>query len=635
MARFRLRSGSCGLALATLGLMLTSVSSTPTNANPPARMFGVPVRRAMETGRVVRPMAAHGRHRLTAPSCSATPAPGSDAFDSTTTFTTNKVSTFGFSGLASANNAGVFEGNANSVCDFESAIAAGYQNVLDSGNGSNGGGAQDSFIGAGSDNRVSAENSFDGAGESNAVEGQTAFIGAGNSGLAFGNDSAVVAGYNNVSLKESSFVGGGLFGQAAGAAAFVGAGGEEYYLAQPGNPNYFGNIASGIDSFVGSGDLNQITSTGYGSFIGAGGYSYATSGADTPGNQISGTDSFIGAGDNNTVSAQEAFLGAGLGGNVSGEYSAIAGGYYDTVSGVGAFAGAGGSNVVSGQDAFVGSGNGNTASGEGSFAGAGGTAGGSTGNTASGKDSFVGAGDKNTAAAVESFVGSGGSNDITSSAAYSVLAGGYGNTLSGEYAAVGGGYGNKATGEYATVAGGDGNTATGNFSFAGGYHADAVNNGSFVWSDHMGSTTVKDNAQNQFVVRASGGVFFYSNPTLTSGVSLPSGSGAWANLSDRNAKTNIVPLDDASILSKVAALPVSSWSYKTESGVRHLGPMAQDFYAAFGVGEDDRHITSIDEDGVALAAIKALETKLERKDAQIEALDARVRRLEATIPASR
>jgi hypothetical protein len=53
-------------------------------------------------------------------------------------------------------------------------------------------------------------------------------------------------------------------------------------------------------------------------------------------------------------------------------------------------------------------------------------------------------------------------------------------------------------------------------------------------------------------------------------------------------------------------LPVSSWQYKTERGVRHVGPMAQDFYAAFGVGTDDRHITSIDEDGVALAAIKAL-----------------------------
>jgi hypothetical protein len=71
-------------------------------------------------------------------------------------------------------------------------------------------------------------------------------------------------------------------------------------------------------------------------------------------------------------------------------------------------------------------------------------------------------------------------------------------------------------------------------------------------------------------------------------------------------KTNIVALDDATVLDKVAALPISRWSYKSEHGVRHVGPMAQDFYAAFKVGEDDKHITSIDEDGVALAAIKAL-----------------------------
>jgi hypothetical protein len=91
---------------------------------------------------------------------------------------------------------------------------------------------------------------------------------------------------------------------------------------------------------------------------------------------------------------------------------------------------------------------------------------------------------------------------------------------------------------------------------------------------------------------------------------VPPGSGAWANLSDRNAKTDIAPLDDASILAKVARLPVSSWQFTSERGVRHMGPMAQDFYAAFGVGTDDRHITSIDEDGVALAAIKALHAKI-------------------------
>ncbi len=60
----------------------------------------------------------------------------------------------------------------------------------------------------------------------------------------------------------------------------------------------------------------------------------------------------------------------------------------------------------------------------------------------------------------------------------------------------------------------------------------------------------------------------------------------------------------------MATLPISEWSYSTERGVRHVGPMAQDFYAAFKVGEDDRHITSIDEDGVALAAIKALNARV-------------------------
>jgi hypothetical protein len=73
-------------------------------------------------------------------------------------------------------------------------------------------------------------------------------------------------------------------------------------------------------------------------------------------------------------------------------------------------------------------------------------------------------------------------------------------------------------------------------------------------------------------------------------------------------------------LTKVAALPISRWSYKTERGVRHVGPMAQDFYAAFKVGEDDKHITSIDEDGVALSAIKALHAQAARLRAQHAAL---------------
>jgi hypothetical protein len=102
-------------------------------------------------------------------------------------------------------------------------------------------------------------------------------------------------------------------------------------------------------------------------------------------------------------------------------------------------------------------------------------------------------------------------------------------------------------------------------------------------------------------------VYLYSNATDTAGVKLAPGSGTWASLSDRTMKTGITPLDERAILSKVVALPVTSWSYRSEDPrVRHAGPMAQDFYAAFGLGEDDRHITSIDEDGIALAAIKGL-----------------------------
>ncbi len=71
--------------------------------------------------------------------------------------------------------------------------------------------------------------------------------------------------------------------------------------------------------------------------------------------------------------------------------------------------------------------------------------------------------------------------------------------------------------------------------------------------------------------------------------------------------------------------PIATWSYVSERGVRHVGPMAQDFYAAFGVGADDRHITSIDEDGVALAAIKALHVQTATLHAENSALRAQFR----------
>jgi hypothetical protein len=91
--------------------------------------------------------------------------------------------------------------------------------------------------------------------------------------------------------------------------------------------------------------------------------------------------------------------------------------------------------------------------------------------------------------------------------------------------------------------------------------------------------------------------------------------------SDRDIKENFTEVDEQEILRKVASLPIETWNYTDrEKGVRHIGPMAQDFMASFNVGDSDRHIHMVDANGVNLAAIKALNRKLEEKDSQITEL---------------
>jgi hypothetical protein len=114
-------------------------------------------------------------------------------------------------------------------------------------------------------------------------------------------------------------------------------------------------------------------------------------------------------------------------------------------------------------------------------------------------------------------------------------------------------------------------------------------------------------------------------------------TGALTQGSDRNRKTDIVSIDAAAVLDKVAALPLATWRYKDDT-VTHLGPMAQDFYAAFHLGADETGIASVDADGVALAAIQALKKQLDAKEARIAqleqeqaALTARLAALEAKL----
>ena len=105
--------------------------------------------------------------------------------------------------------------------------------------------------------------------------------------------------------------------------------------------------------------------------------------------------------------------------------------------------------------------------------------------------------------------------------------------------------------------------------------------------------------------------------------------------SDRNAKEQFKPVNSRAVLDKVARLPISEWQYKQQGDARHIGPMAQDFHAAFAVGRDDKHITTVDADGVALAAIQGLNEKLEEqlrdKDARLEGLEKAVRELQQLV----
>ena len=101
--------------------------------------------------------------------------------------------------------------------------------------------------------------------------------------------------------------------------------------------------------------------------------------------------------------------------------------------------------------------------------------------------------------------------------------------------------------------------------------------------------------------------------------------------SDRNLKMNFASVDATDMLARVRDLPISTWNYTSDdSSVRHIGPMAQDFAAAFGVGTDDRHIHPIDGQGVAFAAIQGLAAELDRLRVENAILTERIVTLEAT-----
>ncbi len=329
--------------------------------------------------------------------------------------------------------------------------------------------------------------------------------------------------------------------------------------------------------------------------------------------QILGNWATISGGLNNTASAAYATIGGGESNAASATEATIAGGSYNTASDVNSTVGGGYENTASGYvdgagSATVAGGANNSATADWS------TVGGGQSNVASGGNSTVAGGVNNTA------------EGVTLTCTQGVCA-----------STVGGGISNVASGSASTVPGGALNIAAGDYSFAAGCGASANYIQSFVWSGGgcFSTGSINDTGAGQFVAWAPGGFYFYTQQTggTAVGAALASGSGSWSNLSDRSAKENFLAIDPSSLLEKLAAMPVWNWNYKTQAdSIRHLGPTAQDFHQAFGLGEDDKHISTVDAEGVALAGIQALYSELKRslaeKDREISDLRARLAQLE-------
>ncbi|HEY0312427.1 MAG TPA: tail fiber domain-containing protein [Allosphingosinicella sp.] len=187
---------------------------------------------------------------------------------------------------------------------------------------------------------------------------------------------------------------------------------------------------------------------------------------------------------------------------------------------------------------------------------------------------------------------------------------------------------------YNVTADQDYSTAMGKFASNNGF------SGTFIWSDASATAsadTFRNNANNEFAARATGGFRFRTNLTGTTGCNLPAGSGVFNCTSSRTTKENFQPLSGTDVLSKLRTIPISTWNYKSEGpGVRHAGPMAEDFYAGFRLGVGTNSIGVQDLAGLSLAAVRALDdrtTELEAKTREVARLRLQVNRLEERLAA--
>jgi hypothetical protein len=396
----------------------------------------------------------------------------------------------------------------------------------------------------------------------------------------------------------------------------------------------------------------------------------------------SGSPNVIGGSSANSVS--NTVVGASIaGGGTAGSpnvvlagYGTVGGGFDNIVGGSTATIGGGSDNSADGITATVSGGRNNNASGNTA------TIGGGSGNIASSLFSTVGGGAGNTNAGIRATI-SGGWNNLANNFS-SAVGGGETNRATGSFATVPGGENNTAAGAHSLAAGQRAKAnhsgsfvwsdtqssdfasttanqfrvrAAGGMEILGGsgqpaLHYSGARTGGFGSPVGLAenTNTVGQSAPALRVVNkggdsidgalsvsieGTGNIAGFGNSSAF--VSQLSANGTWTALafnptSDRNAKENFTPVNPREVLDKVAALPLARWNYQAAPGLEHIGPVAQDFHAAFGLnGGDDKHIATVDADGVALAAIQGLNQKVDQKDAEITELKRELEKLKLLV----
>ena len=462
-------------------------------------------------------------------------------------------------------------------------------------------------VGGGQDNTASGNSATVAGGNSNIASGDAATVGGGVGNNAGGDSATIPGGEGNSAIGNFSFAA-GHWASANNPGAFVWADSQWANFGSTANDQFSVRANGGVRFVTGGAGLtvdgNPVLTTG----SSGSGFSIKQN-ADGAPNLIGGSPvNFVESG---VVGATIGGGGVGVGydgtnhvNSVIADFGTVGGGLENTAGGWSATVGGGFNNTASGTYATIPGGHFNRASGYSSFA-AGQLA------QANNQGAFVWADSQYASFA------------STANDQFCIRAQG-GVQLDPGTSLFCGSQVRQSLNLYGTAYGIGVQTGTLFFRSDGSY----PNSGDFSWfkggSFNSGQNNPGSGGQEMMRLDHTGDL--YVSKSVNANFNLTS---------DRNMKSNFAPVDAQEVLAKVSALSITAWNFKNEPAVRHLGPMAQDFYAAFNVGPDDKHIAVVDENGVALAAIQGLNRKVEEqlkaKDAEIQDLKARLEKLERVL----